>query len=58
MAIDSSQQRLDQAIRLSQLGEKEQSRKILLQLIQENAKNEYAWLWLVDVCDSDVNNMT
>jgi hypothetical protein len=53
MSADSSQQRLDQAIRLSQLGEKEQSRKILLQLIQENAKNEYAWLWLVDVCDSE-----
>jgi hypothetical protein len=53
MSTDNSQQRLDQAIRLSQLGEKEQSRKILLQLIQENAKNEYAWLWLVDVCDSE-----
>jgi len=53
MSTDNSQQRLDQAIRLSQLGEKEQSRKILLQLIQDNVKNEYAWLWLVDVCDSE-----
>ena len=50
---DNNQERLNQAIRLSQLGEKQEARKILLQLIQENSGNEYAWLWLIDVCDSD-----
>ena len=51
--VESSEARLNQAIRLSQQGEKKEARKILLQLIQENSRNEYAWLWLIDVCDSD-----
>ena len=51
--LDRSQERLNQAIRLSQLGNVKEARRILLQLIQENSQNEYAWLWLVDVCDSD-----
>lgn len=51
--VDNSQSRLNQAIRLSQAGEKKKARTILMQLIQENSANEYAWLWLIDVCDSD-----
>ena len=51
--VENSQSRLNQAIRLSQTGEKKKARTILMQLIQENSANEYAWLWLIDVCDSD-----
>lgn len=51
--VDNNQERLNQAIRLNKSGNKQEARKILLQLIQENSKNEYAWLWLIDVCDSD-----
>ncbi|MBN2048703.1 MAG: hypothetical protein JW750_12730 [Anaerolineaceae bacterium] len=45
--------RLNEAIQLAQKGKKHEARRLLVGIIRDEPRNEYAWMWLIEVCDSD-----
>ena len=44
---------LQQGIALAKAGRREEARNILLQVVEQDERNESAWLWLSGVVDSD-----
>lgn len=44
---------LQQGIALAKAGRREEARSILLQVVEQDERNESAWLWLSGVVDSD-----
>jgi len=44
---------LQQGIALAKAGRREEARGILLQVVEQDERNESAWLWLSGVVDSD-----
>jgi len=44
---------LQQGIALAKAGRREEARNILMQVIEQDERNESAWLWLSGVVDSD-----
>jgi Flp pilus assembly protein TadD len=44
---------LQQGIALAKAGQREEARTILMQVVEQDDRNESAWLWLSGVVDSD-----
>jgi len=44
---------LQQGIALAKAGQREEARTILMQVVEQDERNESAWLWLSGVVDSD-----
>ena len=44
---------LQQGIALAKAGQREEARSILMQVVEQDERNESAWLWLSGVVDSD-----
>jgi Flp pilus assembly protein TadD len=44
---------LQQGIALAKAGRREEARTILLQVVEQDERNESAWLWLSGLVDSD-----
>lgn len=44
---------LQQGIALAKAGQREEARTILMQVVEQDKRNESAWLWLSGVVDSD-----
>jgi Flp pilus assembly protein TadD len=44
---------LQQGIAYAKVGQREEARSILLQVVELDEQNESAWLWLSSVVDSD-----
>ncbi|MCD4754101.1 MAG: hypothetical protein K8R40_13610 [Anaerolineaceae bacterium] len=45
--------RLNEAIQLAMSGQRQQAKALLIALLKENPKEELAWLWVVDLIDSN-----
>ena len=44
---------LQQGTALAKAGQREEARSILMQVVEQDERNESAWLWLSGVVDSD-----
>jgi Flp pilus assembly protein TadD len=44
---------LQQGIALAKAGRREEARNILLQVVEQDERNESAWLWISGVVDTD-----
>ena len=44
---------LQQGIALAKAGRRDEARTILMQVVEQDERNESAWLWLSGVVDSD-----
>jgi tetratricopeptide (TPR) repeat protein len=44
---------LQQGIALARAGQREEARNILLKVVEQDERNESAWLWLSGLVDSD-----
>jgi hypothetical protein len=53
MGESMAENELQQAIAALKAGEKARGRSMLVRIIQQQPKNELAWLWLYDFVDSD-----
>jgi len=44
---------LQQGIALAKAGRREEARNVLLQVVEQDERNESAWLWISGVVDTD-----
>jgi len=57
MDVDDVNDLLDQGIAAAKRGERERSEELLLRVLANDEENEFAWLWLSSVVDSEADRV-